>query len=239
MTNQNPSTSTSPRELKRSLLSARKLALMASVVTGLCIAGNGFGTSSGNSFFGTAALAEASNATTVAQPSGFADLVDRVKPSVISVKVTLKEKVVDADSKTDEGSDSPMERFFRRFGGPEGMPQNPGREGRHGEMGPGIRFLYLVRRLLRSPTNTSSMAPTVVKVTAEAGRFSRRSDRHGSAHGHRLIKVDGGSTSVCKAVRSCKARIGDWVLRSAARLVRGTAIGRIIRQRSRYRKRSL
>ena len=35
----------------------------------------------------------------IAQPTGFADMVDRVKPSVISVKVTMKEKVVDADSK--------------------------------------------------------------------------------------------------------------------------------------------
>jgi serine protease Do len=135
MTNEKLSALGSQREPKRSLFSARKLVLMASVVTGLCLAGNGFSSSPGSFIFGTAAHAQASNAVSgVGQPTGFADLVDLVKPSVISVKVTIKEKAVDADNKIDDGSDSPMERFFRRFGGPEGMPQNPGREGRHGEM---------------------------------------------------------------------------------------------------------
>jgi serine protease Do len=110
MTNEKLSALRSQREPKRSL-SARKLALMASVVTGLCIAGNGFSSSPGGFIFGTAAHAQAGNAVSgVAQPTGFADMVDRVKPSVISIKVTMKEKVVDADSKTDDGSDSPMER---------------------------------------------------------------------------------------------------------------------------------
>jgi hypothetical protein len=100
------------RRWKRPLFSARKLALMASVVTGLCLAGNGFSSSPGSSIVGTAAHAEASNAvSSVAPPTGFAELVDRVKPSVISVKVTMKEKAVDADSKTEDGSDSPMERL--------------------------------------------------------------------------------------------------------------------------------
>jgi serine protease Do len=126
MTDQKLSDLRSQREQKRSLFSARKLALMASVVTGLCIAGNGLSSSPGSSIFWTAAHAQASNAVSgVAQPTGFADMVDRVKPSVISVRVTMKEKVIDADSKTDDGSDSPMERFFRRFGGPEGMRKIP------------------------------------------------------------------------------------------------------------------
>ena len=100
MTNQRVFAKRSEREQKRSLFSARKLALMASVVTGLCLVGS----SPGSFIFGTAAYAQASNAVSgVAQPMGFADMVDRVKPSVISVKVTMKEKVVDADSKTDGG----------------------------------------------------------------------------------------------------------------------------------------
>ena len=108
----------SQRERKRSPLSARKLALMASVVTGLCLAGNGF---AGSSIVGTAAHAQASNAVSgVAQPTGFADMVDLVKPSVISVKVTLKEKVVDTDSKTDNGSDSPSGAFLSAVRWPGG-----------------------------------------------------------------------------------------------------------------------
>jgi serine protease Do len=213
MTNKNPSTSTSHRELKRSLLSARKLALMASVVTGLCIAGNGFGTSSGNSFFGTAAHAQASNATTVAQPSGFAELVERVKPSVISVKVTMKEKVVDADSKTDDSSDSPMERFFRRFGGPEGMPQNPDRGGRHGEMmGQGSGF-FISSDGYAVTNNHVVDGADKVEVTTEAGRtFTAKVIGTDPRTDIALIKVDGGSGFPLVKLSEGKARIGDWVL---------------------------
>ena len=57
----------------------------------------------------------------VAQPIGFADIVERVKPSVISVKVNINEKVAKDDGDNDDDSPfqpgSPMERFFRRFGG--------------------------------------------------------------------------------------------------------------------------
>jgi serine protease Do len=60
-------------------------------------------------------------AQTSQQPSGFADLVDKVKPSVISVRV----KQNASDRTRDFGGDSPfqqgtpMDRFFRRFGAPD------------------------------------------------------------------------------------------------------------------------
>src|SRR5437867_4153282 len=64
-----------------SMLSARKVALMASVVSGLAMCG--FGPSS-NQFdiLGSAAYAGASNEmSSAARPIGFADTVERVKPS--------------------------------------------------------------------------------------------------------------------------------------------------------------
>src|ERR1700682_5081133 len=128
-----PRTSQSFHSLRPSLLSVRKLALMASVVTGL--AAYGFSHSSGSlDIFSSAAHAQVNNGVSaVAQPTGFADMVERVKPSVISVKVTMKQKVSDAGNKSDDdGAGSPIERFFRQFGGPDGLPQNPGREGRAG-----------------------------------------------------------------------------------------------------------
>ena len=102
--------SSSNREQTRSVFSARKLALMASVVTGLGIAMYGFSPSSGSfDVFSTAAHAQVSNAVSSAtQPTGFADMVEKVKPSVISVKVTMKEKTTDAANKSDDESGSPM-----------------------------------------------------------------------------------------------------------------------------------
>src|SRR5438552_14964074 len=124
--------SQSSRALQSSLSSARKLALMASVVTGLGIAAYGVSSSSGGlNIFGSPAHAQTNDAvSSTAQPQSFADTVERVKPSVISVKVTMKERASEAANRIDDGeAGSPMERFFRRFGGPDGLPQNPGRGG--------------------------------------------------------------------------------------------------------------
>ena len=84
------------RAPRRSLFSARKFALMASVVAGLGVAVYGFSPSSGPvDIFTSAAHAQVNNEVRkVAQPIGFADIVERVKPSVISVKVNINEKVV-------------------------------------------------------------------------------------------------------------------------------------------------
>src|SRR6516162_8359367 len=115
------------RAPRRSLLSARKFALMASVVAGLGAAVYGFGPSTGPvDIFSTSAQAQVNNEVRkVAQPIGFADIVERVKPSVISVKVNINEKLAKNDGDEDSSPfqpGSPMERFFRRFGGQDGLP---------------------------------------------------------------------------------------------------------------------
>src|ERR1700751_5201532 len=89
----------------RSLLSVRKIALMASVVAGLGFTANSLNPSFGDFGFSTAAHARTA---AVAQPTSFADMVERVKPSVFSVKVTMKEKTADVDGKNDESPDSQM-----------------------------------------------------------------------------------------------------------------------------------
>src|ERR1700688_3308802 len=123
------------RAPRRSLFSARKFALMASVVAGLGVAVYGFSPSQGPiDIFSSPAHAQVNNEVRkVAQPVGFADIVERVKPSVISVKVNINEKVAAKDDSANKDEDSPfqpgspMERFFRRFGGPDGLP--PGLRG--------------------------------------------------------------------------------------------------------------
>src|SRR6187397_2199822 len=87
------------RQPRRSLFSARKFALMASVVAGLGLAVYGFGPSHGPvDVFSTAAHAQVNNEVRkVEKPIGFADIVERVKPSVISVKINIAEKVAKDD----------------------------------------------------------------------------------------------------------------------------------------------
>src|SRR6202030_1019818 len=88
------------RAPRHSLFSARKFALMASVVAGLGVAVYGFAPSHRPiDIFTTTAHAQVNNEVRkVAQPIGFADIVERVKPSVISVKVNINEKVADRKS---------------------------------------------------------------------------------------------------------------------------------------------
>jgi serine protease Do len=82
------------RQPRRSVFSARKIALMASVVAGFGAAVYGFSPSvSPADLFSSPAHAQVNNEVRkVERPVGFADIVERVKPSVISVKVNIKEK---------------------------------------------------------------------------------------------------------------------------------------------------
>src|SRR5215813_6087395 len=93
-----PSSLSSDRQPRRSLLSARRLALMGSVVAGLGIAVYGFSPSTGPVFTSPANAQVANEVKKVAQPIGFADIVERVKPSVISVKVNINEKLSKDDN---------------------------------------------------------------------------------------------------------------------------------------------
>ena len=87
------------RQPRRSVFSARKIALMASVVAGLGIAVHGFSPSTSPAdLFSSPAHAQVNNEVKkVERPIGFADIVERVKPSVISVKVNIKEKTASND----------------------------------------------------------------------------------------------------------------------------------------------
>jgi serine protease Do len=200
-----PSPSSQP-----ALLSVRKLAMMASVVTGLAV--YGLSPLSGSfGILGTAAQAQVNNAVSAAaQPTGFADMVDRVKPSVISVKVTMKEKASAASDKSDDDG-SPMQRFFHQFG--DGMPQNPGRGGRHGEMmGQGSGF-FISSDGYAVTNNHVVDGAEKVEVTTDAGKtYTAKVIGTDPRTDLALIKVEDGSDFPFAKLSDSKARIGDWVL---------------------------
>jgi serine protease Do len=214
MTDQRNPVSSSHRKQTRSLFSARKVALMASVVTGLAV--YSFGVPSDRfDIFGSAAHAQVSNAvSSAAQPIGFADMVERVKPSVISVKVTMKDRATDANDKDDDDrSGSPMERFFRQFGGPNGEPQNPGRHGRHGEMmGQGSGF-FISSDGYAVTNNHVVDGADKVEVTTDGGKtYAAKVVGTDPRTDVALIKVEGGADFPFAKLSEGKARIGDWVL---------------------------
>jgi len=203
------------RAQRHSLLSARRLALMASVAVGLGVGICGFGAAPGAFDIVNAAHAEVNQAVSnAAQPTGFADMVERVKPTVISVKVTMKEKATDASDKSDgAGSDSPMERFFHQFGGPDGTPQKPRRNGRQDEvMGQGSGF-FISSDGYAVTNNHVVEGADKVEITTDAGIiYTAKVIGTDSRTDVALIKVEGGSNFPFAKLSEGKARIGDWVL---------------------------
>src|SRR5450432_1290175 len=208
-------TSQPNRARRPSLLSVRKLALMASVVTGLGVAVYGCGAPSDFNILTSPAQAQVNNAVSnVPQPIGFADMVDRVKPSVISVKVTMKQKASDTSEKSDdEESGSPMERFFRQFGGPDVLPkEGSGRDGRHGAMmGQGSGF-FISSDGYAVTNNHVVEGAEKVEVTTDAGKtYSAKVIGTDSRTDVALIKVVGSDFPFAKLSEG-KARVGDWVV---------------------------
>src|SRR3569832_777503 len=188
---------------RRSLLSARKLALMASVVAGLGVAIYGFGPTTGPvDIFSTSAHAQVNNEVKkVAQPIGFADIVERVKPSVISVKVNINEKIAKNDNgDNSENGDSPfqpgspMERFFRRFGGGDLPPDLRGMpRGRGVVTGQGSGFFISADGFAGTNNHVVDGADKVEVTTDDGKTFTAKVIGTDARTDLALIKVEGGS----------------------------------------------
>ena len=220
MTNDHSTSSTqNSQPPRRSPLSARKIALMATVVAGLGAGVYGFGSGSGDfGLLSTPAHAQVNTEVSkVAQPVGFADIVQHVKPSVISVKVTIGDKAADASDRSDDGSDQsgpPMERFFRRFGAPDGMP--PGmrqHRGGHGiMMGQGSGFFISPDGYAVTNNHVVDNADKVEVTTDDGKVYKAKVIGTDKRTDLALIKVEGGSDFPFAKLAQSKPRIGDWVL---------------------------
>src|SRR3981189_1823314 len=209
------------RAPRRSLFSARKFALMASVVVGLGVAVYGFSPSPGPvGLFSSPAHVQVNNEVRkVERPVGFADIVERVKPSVISVKVNINEKVAKDDSSSNDDPPfqpgSPMERFFRRFGGPDGLA--PGlRGGPRGGRGPGTgqgSGFFISADGYAVTNNHVVDGADKVEVTTDDGKtYTAKVIGTDPRTDVALIKVEGGSDFPFAKLSEGKAKIGDWVL---------------------------
>src|SRR5438270_644451 len=204
--------------VRNSVLSARKFALMASVAAGLGVAAYGFGPSTDPVAFSSPAHAQVNNEVSkVQKPVGFADIVERVKPSVISVKVNINEKVAKDDSGTSEDSPfqpgSPMERFFRRFGGPDGFPGQRGMpRGRGVVTGQGSGFFISADGYAVTNNHVVDGADKVEVTTDDGKTYTAKVIGADARTDVALIKVEGGSNFPFAKLSDSKPRIGDWVL---------------------------
>src|SRR3984893_5033498 len=151
------------------------------------------------------------HAQAMTRPVGFADIVDKVKPAVISVRVNI---VAGRQARGNAPSpqDSPLDRFFRRFGVPDGTPDNSQGQRRNRVTGQGSGFFisadgYAVTNF-HVVENTDS-----VEVTTDDGRiFKAKVIGADQRSDIALIKIDGGGGFPFVRFPEASPRIGDWVI---------------------------
>jgi serine protease Do len=194
----------------RRRLSARRVALVATTIAGFGAATFFTPHAAPNADF-FSAPAHAQNLTHEAQqlaqkPVGFADIVEKVKPAVISVRVKM-EGMAESGHSNDElpvPPGSPFERFFKRFG----TPKNGGREAITGQ---GSGFFITADGYAVTNNHVVQNAENV-QVTADDGKiYSAKVIGTDQRTDLALIKVDGSDFPYVK-LADHTPRIGDWVL---------------------------
>jgi serine protease Do len=199
--------------------SARRLALLAGVAglgVSVLLAGSGFNHSSLGS------LSPSAYAQGLQRPVGFADIVEKVKPAVVSVRVKVdggaRTMGFEGDLPFPKGS--PMDRFFRQFGSPdEGTSGNQGNQGRQGApggrnmiTGQGSGFFISADGYAVTNNHVVDKAENV-QVTADDGKiYQAKVIGTDSRSDLALIKVDGRGDFPYVKFAEGNPRIGDWVL---------------------------
>ena len=192
---------------KRGLLAARRLTFLAGVA-GLGAAVLMSGTLPQAS---VSALTTPARAETMAHPAGFADLVEKVKPAVISVRV----KSAGGTEMMNFGGDEPMqpgspfEQFFRRFE----MPENKTPNVPHGRKttGQGSGFFLSADGYAVTNHHVVDRAETVEVITDDGKTYPAKVIGTDPKTDLALIKVEGGDFPYVKLADTA-SRVGDWVV---------------------------
>ncbi len=208
--------STTPPDAPRKLFRPRRLALLASVA-GLSMAVLATGPAANYLPAWTAAAhaAEAAQA-----PAGFADLVSKVKPAVISVRVKIDDDggnaaVTQRDGDEDSGQSGSPEQFFRQFGfrGPNGFGGRNGMPHPHQVItGEGSGFFISADGYAVTNNHVVDHAQSVQVTTDDGTVYTAKVVGTDQKTDLALIKVDGKKDFSYVKFADQPSRIGDWVV---------------------------
>ena len=200
---------------KRRVLSARRIALVTTSIAGLgaaaLVVGPGLNFSQGYSAAFAQNLTE--QAHKIQAPVGFADIVAKVKPAVISVRV----KMDGGSATTGLGNNQippGLREFFRRFGMPgfpDNMPQGHGHGGHNVILGQGSGFFISADGYAVTNNHVVENAESVDVKTDDGKTHKAKVIGTDPRTDLALIKVDGSGYPYVKLADKTP-RIGDWVL---------------------------
>ncbi len=210
----------------RKSLTARRLVLLASVAAvGAALLVGGPGGYRANLPAWTAAASAADS--TMQHPSGFADIVAKVKPAVISVRVKIPASAEPASMQQQQGDDdqdavpsvpgSPMDKFFQQFGDQFGRQ---GRQGQRGQppqghqtiTGEGSGFFITADGYAVTNNHVVDHAKSVQVTTDDGSIFTAKVVGTDQKTDLALIKVDGKSDFPFVKFAERAPQVGDWVV---------------------------
>ena len=195
------------------ILSARRFGLLATTIAGLGAAALFVAPNLAPNAAFFAAPAHAQNLSQQAQqlpqhPVGFADIVAKVKPAVISVRVKMEKEDTPGLSEDEVPfpPGSPFDRFFRRFGNPNG-----GEGHRQLVTGQGSGFFITADGYAVTNNHVVQNADNVQVTTDDGKTYAAKVIGTDPRTDLALIKVDGKEFPYVK-LSDTAPRIGDWVL---------------------------
>jgi len=193
----------------RRILPARRVVILATTIAGIGAAAMVLAPNA-PSYFAT--TAQAQNLTEKVQqlpqkPVGFADIVEKVKPAVISVRVKIDQPASsnDSDDSPPFPPGSPFEKFFRQFG----IPRMP--NGHEIITGQGSGFFISSDGYAVTNNHVVQNAENVQVTTDDGKTYKAKVIGTDPRTDLALIKIDGKDFPYVK-LSDIPPRVGDWVL---------------------------
>ncbi|MHC4055538.1 Do family serine endopeptidase [Bradyrhizobium sp. 25ACV] len=199
----------------RKILRPRRLALLGTVAAlGVAV----LAAAPGSSPFGPGSfITPAQAAESAATPPGFGDLVSKVKPAVISVRVKIDQdndkSAMLQQNRMDQDEDTPFDQFSRQFGfrGPGGMNGMP-RQRHQMITGEGSGFFISADGYAVTNNHVVDHAESVQVTMDDGTSYTAKVVGTDPKTDLALIKVDGKKDFPFVKFSDQKPRIGDWVV---------------------------
>jgi serine protease Do len=165
-------------------------------------------------------VAAAATSASPAGPASFADVVDRVKGAVVSVKVKISEDGGDEQAQErphmpDFAPGSPLDRFFKQFG--EGQDGEGGMQGMHPHhphlsMAQGSGFFISADGYIVTNNHVVDHATEVTVTTTDGKTMAAKVIGTDSKTDLALLKVKDGGNYPFVSFATEAPRVGDWVI---------------------------